>query len=252
MAKKIFETLFGDTPEAKAAQAARDATEVRWQELLDSQKQAIQQQRTEDRRVAAFNALGNVLTTMVQPLTWGSNGATTASQPVDNRQYLESFQRAMKDNENLRNLATMDKEFQLKQAQEDEALALNELKEAAGFKRDTKRYEQRQQQELERIKARAAAKIETLETQARTWLEQAKLKRGGRAVPVSEEKKFHDKVLDEWLKLVAAYDKAVTEGNSMAVRPKDFPEYYNEKAQAAGYSVIGNSSNNNTINAPYL
>jgi hypothetical protein len=59
---------------------------------------------------------------MVQPLGWAIGGqgkATGGVQPYDNRQYLQAFERAMKANEDLRNIGTLEGEYQFKLADED-------------------------------------------------------------------------------------------------------------------------------------
>ena len=118
--KNIYDSIFGSTPSMQAAAAARDAS---FQDWLNSRKQAVEQQRTEDRRIATFNALGNALTTMVQPIGWAiggkGTGVTGGVQPVDNRQYLQAFERAMKANDDLRNIGTMEGEYQFKLAEDE-------------------------------------------------------------------------------------------------------------------------------------
>ena len=99
----IYDSIFGNTPEVQAAAAARDAS---FQDWLNSRKQAVEQQRTDDVRMARLNAIGNVLTTMVQPLGWAIGGqgkATGGVQPIDNRQYLQAFERAQKANDENHN-----------------------------------------------------------------------------------------------------------------------------------------------------
>lgn len=112
----IYDRIFGESPATQQAAAERSTAYKDW---INARKQAMQEQRTEDIKMARYHALGNVLTTMVQPLGWAAGGATTAVQQPDKRQYLESFNRAIKDSENLRNIGAMEQEYQFKLADEN-------------------------------------------------------------------------------------------------------------------------------------
>ena len=162
---QIYDSVFG--PEPTPAET-RDA---RFQDWLNSRKQAIEQQRTDDVRMARINALGNVLTTMVQPLGWAiggkGTGVTGGVQPVDNRQYLQAFERAVKANDDLRNIGTLEGEYQFKLAEDEarRAQALEDFEKKQAINLETQRqiFDMRsqlsQQQMEERIKvAEAAAK----------------------------------------------------------------------------------------------
>lgn len=88
-----------------------------FQKMLDERKSALEAQRTSDVNLARFNALGNALRTMVQPIGWGIGGGkgnAAPVQPYDNRQYLEAFNRAVKAGQDLRNLGGMEEEYALK------------------------------------------------------------------------------------------------------------------------------------------
>lgn len=140
----LYDSIFGA---GKAPQMeAETERNLRFQDMLDRHRQAITQQRTDDVRMAQFNALGNVLTTMVQPLGWAAGGTTAGVQPYDNRQYLDAFNRAVKANADLRNVGNMEAEYNFKladenfrraQALEDEArrMKLQDAREAATFQR---------------------------------------------------------------------------------------------------------------------
>ena len=112
----IINSVFG--PEPTQAEQAASVRDQSFQDWINSRKQAVEQQRTEDVRMARLNALGNVLTTMVQPLGWSAGGATAGVQPIDNRQYLQAFERAQKASDDLRNIGTMEGEYQFKLADE--------------------------------------------------------------------------------------------------------------------------------------
>ena len=125
----IADSVFGPAPapqpgvEITPAQQAEQEVITSFQDMLKAKKQSIEQQRTADTRMARVNALGNLLTTMVQPIGWaiggkGFGGVTGGVQPVDNRQYLEAFNRAVKANEDLRNIGSMEDEFKFKMAQD--------------------------------------------------------------------------------------------------------------------------------------
>ena len=120
MPKNFFETLFGDTPESKATQAASDARSMAYKDMLNTYKANLEKQSTDAKRMATFNALGNVLGKVVEPLSWKAAGAVAPSSPAtDDRQYLESFQRAVKANDDLRNLANTEAEYKFKLADEE-------------------------------------------------------------------------------------------------------------------------------------
>ena len=131
----IYDSIFGSSPAVQASAAARDSS---FQDWLNQRKQAVEQQRTEDRRIATFNALGNALTTMVQPIGWAiggkGTGVTGGVQPVDNRQYLQAFERAMKANDDLRNIGTLEGEYQFNLA--DEAYKRAQAMEDYGIKQN--------------------------------------------------------------------------------------------------------------------
>ena len=98
----------------KEAEERLAAQQGLFQKMLDERKASLEAQRTDNVRLARFNALGNALRTMVQPLGWAIGGSTASVQPYDNRQYLEAFNRAVKADQDLRNLAGAQEEYALK------------------------------------------------------------------------------------------------------------------------------------------
>ena len=114
-ARNIYASIFGETPETQAAYQGRNAT---FQDMLNQRKQAYEQAKTDNVKMAKYNALGNLITSMVQPIGWAAGGSTAGVQPYDQRAYLESFSRAVKANDDLRNIGTSDAEFQYKLADE--------------------------------------------------------------------------------------------------------------------------------------
>lgn len=107
--------------------AARDAESSLFQQLLNTRKEDVQKERTNNIRMASFNSLGNALRTLAQPIGWAAGGATAGVQPYDNRQYLESFNRAVKAGEDLRNIGNLDMQFQLDMARRNTTDAEQEL-----------------------------------------------------------------------------------------------------------------------------
>lgn len=121
----IYASIFGESPATKQARAQRDSA---FQAMLDTRKKAVEEQKTADETMARYNAFGNLLTTMVQPLGWaaGGNGSgvTGGVQKYDDRQYIAAFNRAVKDAENLRNIGTEQEQYRLRLANEDYERAL--------------------------------------------------------------------------------------------------------------------------------
>ena len=125
-----YSAIFGENPATQQAAEQRNSAFQSW---LNTRKQAAEQKRTDDVTMAKYNALGNALTTMVQPLGWGIGGGfrggnTGGVQKYDDRQYLEAFNRAVKAADDIRNIGTMEGEYEFKLADENyrRALALED------------------------------------------------------------------------------------------------------------------------------
>lgn len=174
----IYDSLFGG-PAAQAAAARRDAT---FQDMLNARKKVAEQRRTDDARLARLNAFGNVLTTMVQPLGWIAGGkgfgTTGGVEPYDNRQYLEAFDRAVKAQDDLRNIGTMEGEYDFKIADDNykRALALeDEARKRQYAVEDAERNariwagkeDQRQENRLEVVAAKGDVQKELTELRAK-------------------------------------------------------------------------------------
>ena len=116
----MFASIFGESPEVQKARENRDNT---FQSMLASRRRAAEQQRTDDVKMARWNAMGNLLTTMVQPVGWaiggGGSGVTGGVQQYDDRQYLNAFNRAVKASDDLRNIGTSEDDYKFKLAEED-------------------------------------------------------------------------------------------------------------------------------------
>ena len=117
----MYSAIFGESPATQQAAEQRNSAFQSW---LNTRKQAAEQKRTDDVTMAKYNALGNALTTMVQPLGWGIGGGfrggnTGGVQPYDQRQYLEAFNRAVKAADDIRNIGTAEGEYEFKLADEN-------------------------------------------------------------------------------------------------------------------------------------
>jgi len=182
---------------------AEGALRSRFQQMLDTQKKALEKERTTNLKLAAVNSLGRAMRTMVQPLGWAVGGATAPVPKYDDRNYIEAFNRAVKAGDDLRNLGTAEQQFELNLAQQNYR---NNLANEA--------YKQRREMELET--ARVKEDIKT-----KGWAERAAIK----AMPSTGEKKddtyqrrltnaihdwtLHDKgmTLSQYLRMVEANDK---------------------------------------------
>ena len=161
----VFSSIFGESPSTKQAREARNAS---FQDMLNTRKQAAEQQRTDDITMAKYNALGNALTTMAQPLGWGiggkfKGGITGSVQPYDDRQYIAAFNRAVKASDDLRNIGNAEAEYRFKLADEDyrRALALDdEARKRKYTQEDLERKYQQKMDEMQRKFDNDMAKVE--------------------------------------------------------------------------------------------
>lgn len=236
----IYDSIFGQSPAVQAAAAARDAS---FQDWLNQRKQAVEQQRTEDRRIATFNALGNALTTMVQPLGWAIGGSTAGVQPVDNRQYLEAFNRALKSNEDLRNIGTLEGEYQFKLADEAyrRAQAVEDYQRKADIEFDKQkqifdmRSQLSRQQMEERIKvAEATAKAKYIFST-----------RGGGRASESVIDNFLKRANSAYMGIVEDYEKKKNLGIVGLQEPEPYDKFIQKYGAGEGIIVSeGNPSGN--------
>lgn len=191
----IYASIFGESPATKQARAQRDSA---FQSMLDTRKKAVEEQKTADETMARYNAFGNLLTTMVQPLGWGVGGGFNGSntggvQKYDDRQYIAAFNRAVKDAENLRNIGTEQDEYRLKLADEEyrRALANDQAYRNAMLAEitDNRRAQQkldyeakRQEDELEKIAARGDVQKELADLKAKYRITRGGLSVNDRAI----------------------------------------------------------------------
>lgn len=254
----IYDSIFGNTPAVQAAAAARDAS---FQDWLNQRRQAVEQQRTDNVKMARLNALGNVLTTMVQPLGWAvggkSTGVTGGVQPVDNRQYLDSFTRAMKAADDLRNIGTLEGEYQFKLADENyrRQLALEDEQRRQELALQT--YEQRANLDLEKQKQiydlRSQLSQQQMEERIKVAEATAKAKfkfstRGGGKVAESVRDNLLKRANTAYAQILADYYKKRQIGIENLQEPPTYDEFLRKFASENGYNVseTQGEGNNNT------
>ena len=156
--QSIIDSVFGTTTEQpatakSASEAARERYESTLQGMFDRRREALEKQQTENTKLAKYNALGNLLTTLVQPIGWAiggkGSGVTGGVQPYDNRQYLEAFNRAVKASDDLRNLGASEDEFELKMAYDEYNRAVNEEQRQKIRQEDEEDYRKRRELDAE-------------------------------------------------------------------------------------------------------
>ena len=143
----MFANIFG----GPTAQKAREARDTAYQTMLNTRRQNAVQQRTDDVKMARWNAMGNLLTTMVQPLGWAvggkGTGVTGGVQRYDDRQYVSAFNRALKDADDIRNIGSADAEYKFKVANDDYSRALKLEDEERQHKIANEEYDRRKREE---------------------------------------------------------------------------------------------------------
>lgn len=242
----IYDSVFGAKPSAsESASSLRDQS---FQDWINSRKHAIEQQRTDDVRMARLNALGNVLTTMVQPIGWAiggkGTGVTGGVQPVDNRQYLQAFERAVKANDDLRNIGTLEGEYQFKLA--DDAYRRAQALEDYGMK---------QNMELERQAAYAKQRhdytMAEIEARGETQKELARFKASNsitnrNRVPVEEKM-----LSSAWTRYMSEREKYNTDVDRGIVRKREsFPSFEKWLGDEYGWIVKPKNQSSDTTEKP--
>lgn len=223
----LYDSLF------KEAEAKRNET---FQDWLNTRKESLSQQRTEDVRMARINALGNLLYTMVQPIGWAVGGSTAEMQPYDNRQYLESFNRAVKASDDLRNLGNMEAEYKFKLADEDyqrarkladdaqqRELAFNDFKRKEDYQTKLRSEYSKQQfeQEMKKIEARGKNQqsLESLKANYKVYSRSR--------VPVEE--KMLSTAWTAYLRYKNGYEQDISRGVTPVDKLKSFEEWAGEE-----------------------
>lgn len=274
--QSIIDSVFG--PKMAAVEKAEQtpvekAEQVRSQTLSDifsAARQRTEQQRTDDIRMAKFNALGNALTTLVQPLGWAiggkGTGVTGGVQPYDNRQYLEAFNRAVKASDDLRNIATKEDELRFQLAQQDYEWERARAERQIKRQEDTEDYQKKAdidvKKQSEIIANRHTARMKEID-QRYGWQKDIAEIRGkyritqnGKDVSDSAqldaEKKFNTAWKD-YTTRIATLD--VTPGIDMSnVRIMTKEEFYKWYMEGEGYHVQEKSggSGSSSPTAPYV
>ena len=169
--KAVYNNVFG--PQPTDAEKAQAAERLSWQGMMQTMRNEAAKRKTDAARMARVNALGNVLTTIVQPLGWAAGGATAGVQQYDDRQYIDAFNRALKADEDLSRIGIMDAEheYQLTNEARKRAQSIEDAEKAAELK---ERYAAlRQEQELEKIEARGDINRDLAELKARARVTKA-------------------------------------------------------------------------------
>ena len=238
-ARNLYASIFGETPDTQAAYGARVSA---FQDMLNQRKQAVQQQRTDDVKMAKYNALGNLITSMVQPIGWAAGGSTAGVQPYDNRQYLESFNRAVKANDDLRNIGSAEAEYRYQLAEEAYKRALGledaERKRQQDLADDERKYEfmfEKQQRQFEQQEKMKQMDIDARQALAE-WKATHQVTRKGTGLTVE------DRIL---LKEMEAYNGYVARQEAMKLPYESFEEW----ADKRGYQVnrVRPSSTGSTV-----
>ncbi len=244
--REINDRIFG---KAEVRSAPKSPSEVAYnerntafQDMLNFRKQEAEQARTDSVKMARYNALGNLLTSLVQPIGWGiggGSGATGGVQKYDDRAYLDAFNRAVKATDDIRNIGTKEAEYKFQLADEKyrRELALE----------DEARKRRQRQEDLEAEEARYAKRKELAhgytmdEIEARgdvqKWLAEYKAThritpRGGLSVD--------DRIL---IKQKGEYEELKRSLMNRGIKPPTFEEYMDGE----GYDIVQNP---NTAPAP--
>lgn len=240
--ENIYSSIFGESPATVQARRERNAS---FQDMLNSRKQAAEQARTDNVRMARYNAFGNLLTSMVQPLGWGIGGGFSSSitggvQQYDNRQYLDAFNRAVKAADDLRNIGSAESEFRFKLADEDyrRQQAIDDEARQRRYKaeEDDRRYRQqmellgqRNENALEQIAARGDVQMAIQQ-----FKQNYRASKGGRRATDSDLKKAET----AYYRYLEKYRTNVGQGvgRTESGGPLSFAEFLTTQ-EGGGYSV---------------
>ena len=238
--KNIYASLFGESPETQQARENRNAS---FQAMLNSRKQAAEQTLTDSTKMARYNALGNVLTTMVQPLGWAAGGSTGGVQKYDDRQYIDSFNRAVKAADDLRNIGTAEDQYRFNLAEEDykRQLALEDAERKR--RQDLEDSERKYQFQLEKQQQQYQHQLDLQQQKddARMQLEQ--YKQSHKVSKKGTGLSIDDRIL---LKEIDAYNKYVTQQENLKQPYDTFDNWMNKR----GYQVTSVKSTQPANSAP--
>lgn len=247
-ANSVYKSLFGDSPATTKAAGARDSAFQNW---LNIRKQNMEQQRTDDVRMAKYNAFGNLLTSMVQPIGWAAggggfnNGGTGGVQTYDNRQYLDAFNRAVKATDDMRNIGTAEAEYRFKLADDDykrqqaidDRIATAEMNE----RRDALKEQAKDARQAERYRLMGELKMQELEGKLQLAEANAKYRLKYRVPGKSSTKKDKDSWFAEATKAyktsVEQYYKLLQSGVEGLDPPKTYEDFLAEYAKTTGVQL---------------
>ena len=246
--RNIYASIFGEPPSSAKAKEARDSA---FQAMLASRRQAAEQQRTDNAQMARYNALGNVLTSMAQLGGWAAGGSTGNVQKYDDRQYIDSFNRAVKASDDIRNIGSAADEYRFKLADEDykRQLALEdaERKRQQDLADDERKYQfqlEKQQQlfqhqnELQQQKDDARRALEEYKATHRV----SRKGTGGMSVD--------DRIL---LKEMDTYKEYVKIQTAKGLPYDTFEKWLDTNGyQVSSRSLYGGTGSNSSVRAPYL
>lgn len=179
----MFASIFGESASTKQARDARDSA---FQAMLNTRKQVAEQQRTDDVKMARWNAMGNLLTTLVQPVGWAiggggfSGGNTGGVQKYDDRQYIAAFNRAVKAADDIRNIGSADAEYKFKLASDDYTRALKLEDEERQRRQTNEDYERRRRIAMDEEEAREKARMDRLQQEYELRTKLAEVQNAGK------------------------------------------------------------------------
>ena len=233
----MYASLFGESP---ATKSAREKRESAFQDMLNTRRQAAQQGRTDNVRMARYNALGNVITSMAQLGGWAAGGGTSNVQKYDDRQYIDAFNRAVKAADDIRNIGADEAAYRFKIADED--LKRQQSLEDAERQQERmlERQERAEQARAERDERKYQHDMEVLEAKndARRQLEEYKathkVTRPGTGLSLE------DRIL---LKEIDAYNRDVATKSALGQPYGTFDEWMRSK----GYQTTRLSSGGRNI-----
>ena len=242
-----YDYFFGTSP---GTQQAYESRNMAFQDMLNARKQAAVQQRTDDVKMARYNAMGNLLTSLVQPIGWGIGGgfsgsATGGVQPYDDRQYLEAFNRAVMANDDLRNIGLQEDEYRFKVADEEyrRQRALDDAKREYALRQQEleqkDQYKQEQQAQLYELKGQLEAQkiAGRIERDAQNAALKHQFKVGGRKMSGNDSKAFITKATNAYFAIVQDYEKKKAANIQGLQAPPSFDDFLKTYGQQEGVTV---------------
>lgn len=250
--REINDRVFGKaevrSAPPSASQVAYNERNTAFQDMLNLRKQEAEQARTDSVKMARYNALGNLLTSLVQPIGWGiggGKGATAGVQPYDNRAYLDAFNRAVKATDEIRNIGTKEAEYKFQLADEKyrRELALEDeaRRRANAIADEERRAKIKAEAERQTFERRAALEDQKIEGRIRVNEENAKAKMkfhvGGRQVSDSVRDNLLKRANAAYAAILQDYNKKKMAGIENLQEPPSYDEFLKSFASGEGVSV---------------